>query len=79
MSRNAGFDEERIKSKCAAIEGLDFKIAECEEELRRVHEKAQEVLGKPKIVSVCACGTEISEGTKFCGKCGIKVTDTDGS
>lgn len=73
MFLKGGFDEERIKGKCEAIAGVDRQIKEKEEELTQIHLKAQQELGMPKTVSVCACGAPIYEDTKFCGKCGKKV------
>ena len=67
------FAEERLKAKCAGIFELDNQIKEKQKELAEVHTKAQEALGKPKAVGVCACGTEIYENAKFCGKCGAKL------
>lgn len=73
MSLKGSFDEERLKTKCAAVAALDGQIKQKEEELKEVHLKAQEALGKPKPIAVCTCGEEIYESTKFCGKCGKKV------
>lgn len=74
-----GFDEERInKGKCEAIAGLDRQIKEKEEELRQIHLKAEEALGRPKAISICDCGAGIYEGSKFCGKCGKKVEGVAG-
>ncbi len=73
MSLKGNFDEERLKTKCSAVAALDDQIKHKEEELKEIHLKAQEALGKPKPVTVCACGEAIYEGTKFCGKCGVKV------
>jgi len=73
MFLKGDLDEERLKSKCGPIAALDAQIKEKEEDLKVVHSKAQEALGKPKPVGVCACGAELYEGTKFCGKCGKKV------
>jgi len=67
------FDQERIKAKCEAIKVLDSQIKEKEEELKEIHRKADEALGKPKVVAVCGCGADIYEGAKFCAKCGKKI------
>jgi NADH pyrophosphatase NudC (nudix superfamily) len=68
-----GFDEERIKGRCEAIAGIDKQIKGKEEELAQTHLRAQEALGMPKAVAICACGAPIYESTKFCGRCGKKV------
>lgn len=68
-------DENRIRKKCEAIRELDSQIKENEEELRQVHLKAQEALGKPKTIAVCDCGAEIYKGAKFCRKCGKKIEE----
>jgi len=73
MFLKGGFDEERVKTKCSAVAAVDDQIRQKEEELKEVHLKAQEALGRPKPITVCACGEAIYEGTKFCGKCGMKV------
>jgi SMC interacting uncharacterized protein involved in chromosome segregation len=73
MSVKGGFDEERLKTKCSAVATLDDQIERKEEELKEVHLKAQEALGKPKPITVCTCGEAIFESTKFCGKCGTRV------
>lgn len=67
------FDMERIKEKCEKINGFDSQIKNKEEELRQLHLRTQETLGKPKASSVCECGAEINEGAKFCDTCGKKV------
>ncbi len=74
MHLNAAFDEDRLRTKSAAIGALDQQIKQKEIELTEIHVKAQEALGKPKPVAICACGAEIYEDTKFCGKCGARVS-----
>jgi hypothetical protein len=73
MFLKGGFDEERLKTKSSAVAAVDDQIKHKEDELKEVHLKAQEALGRPKPITVCACGEAIYEGTKFCGKCGMKV------
>ncbi len=73
MHVKGALDEERIRGKCEAIAGIDKQIKEKEEELTQVHLKAQQELGMPKAVAMCACGAAIYEGSKFWGKCGKKV------
>jgi NADH pyrophosphatase NudC (nudix superfamily) len=73
MHLKGSFDEERLRAKSAAIVTLDDQMRHKEKELKEVHAKAQEALGKPKPVAICTCGAEIYEGTKFCGKCGKNV------
>ena len=75
MFLKGSFDEERFKGKCEAIAGIDRQIKEKEEELRQIHCKAEEALGRPKAIGICDCGAEIYEGVKFCGKCGKKVQE----
>ncbi|HEV2352243.1 MAG TPA: zinc ribbon domain-containing protein [Terriglobia bacterium] len=75
MHLKSAFDEERLHIKSASIAALEEQIRAKEAELAETHAKAQEALGRPKPVGVCACGAEIHEGTKFCGKCG-KARDT---
>jgi NADH pyrophosphatase NudC (nudix superfamily) len=69
-------DEERLRTKNTAITALDEQIKQKESELTEIHAKAQEALGKPRPIAICACGAEIYEGAKFCGKCGKKVEAT---
>ena len=38
-----------------------------------IRAKAQEVLGKSTPIAICACGAEIHEDAKFCGKCGTRA------
>jgi NADH pyrophosphatase NudC (nudix superfamily) len=73
------FNEERLRAKCAAIKGLDTQIGEKEDELREIHSRAELALGKPKPIAVCACGTEIHGGAKFCGTCGRETKVTAGT
>lgn len=73
MSFGDGFDGERLKTKCSAVAALDDQIKKKGEELKEVHMKAAEALGKPKAIATCTCGEEIHEGTKFCGKCGTRI------
>lgn len=73
MHLKDAFDEERLRTKSAAIASLDEQIKQKENELAETHAKAQEALGKPKAIGVCACGAEIHEDAKFCGRCGAKV------
>jgi NADH pyrophosphatase NudC (nudix superfamily) len=73
MFLKGAFDDERLQAKSMAIAALDEQIKAKENELMETRARAQEALGKPKPIGVCACGAEIHEGTKFCGKCGAKV------
>jgi hypothetical protein len=73
MLLKGALDEERLRAKSAAIAALDDQIKQKEKELMETHAKAQEALGKPKPIAMCACGAELFEGAKFCGKCGKKV------
>jgi len=68
---------ERIRAKCEKVAALDQRIREKEEEIRRVHLKAQEALGGgPKeALAVCDCGVPIYEGIKFCGGCGKRAEE----
>jgi NADH pyrophosphatase NudC (nudix superfamily) len=75
MYLKSAFDEQRFRDKSAAISALDEQIKQKESELDEVRAKAQEALGKPKAVGICACGAEIHEGAKFCGNCGTKIMD----
>jgi hypothetical protein len=76
MVSKGEIDEERLKTKSSAIAAVDGEIEQKQEELKEVHLKAQQALGKPKPLKVCVCGEAIYEGTKFCGKCGKKVEIT---
>jgi hypothetical protein len=67
------FVEDRLRARSTAIQELDGQIQSKQKELAEIHGRAQEALGKPKVITTCACGTEIYQGTKFCGKCGKKV------
>ena len=66
-------DDERVRNRCTAIAELDRQIREKEDELRVIHAKAEERLGKAAAIARCGCGAEIQAGTKFCGKCGAKL------
>jgi predicted polyphosphate/ATP-dependent NAD kinase len=76
MVSKSEIDQERLKAKCSAIAAVDSEIKQKQEELREVHLKAQQALGRPKPLKVCDCGEAIYEGTKFCGKCGKRVEIT---
>ncbi len=71
VSRDS-FELERIREKCAAVGGLDERIRVLEKAIRELHAKSEEARGKRK-AAACACGAEIPEGAKFCGKCGKPV------
>jgi len=73
MLLKGALDEDRLRSRSAAISALDEQIQKKEDELTEIHGRAQEALGKPKPVAICDCGAEIYEGAKFCGKCGRKT------
>ncbi len=73
MHLNGSFDEERLHTVSAAIGDLDEEIQRKQGELAETHAKAQEALGKPRPVGVCACGASIYERDKFCGRCGRKT------
>lgn len=66
-------DEERLRAKGAAIAALDERTKQKEDELSEIHGRAHGTLGKPKPVAVCACGAEIYDGAKFCGRRGKKL------
>lgn len=67
-------DEATIRQKSALITGIEEQIKEKEEELRRIHERADKALGKQTAAGYCpSCGAEIYENAKFCGKCGSKI------
>lgn len=68
MVLKGDLDQERLRSKSAAITSLDEQIKKKESELIEVHAKAREDLGRPKPIAVCSCGAEVFEGAKFCGK-----------
>ena len=65
MSLKGSFDEERLKTKCSAVAAVDEQIKLNEEELKEVHLKAAEALGKSKAIAVCTCGQEIFGSTKL--------------
>jgi NADH pyrophosphatase NudC (nudix superfamily) len=77
MFQKNDFDTERIKNKCEYITRFDSQIEDTLEEIKNVHIKSQEALGKPRVIKTCDCGGEIHEGVRFCTKCGKKVI-TDG-
>lgn len=72
MHLNGSFDDERLHAVSAAIADLDEEIQRKQSELAETHARAQEALGKPRPVGVCACGASIYERDKFCGRCGRK-------
>ncbi len=71
MSRDSP-EPERVREKCRTVAGADERIRELEESVRNIHLKSQEALGKRK-AAACACGADIPDGAKFCGKCGKPV------
>jgi hypothetical protein len=73
MSSKGNLDEERLRTKCSAIAALDDRIKQKQEELKQVHLRAEEALGKSMPATICECGEAIYQGTKFCGKCGNRV------
>ena len=66
-------DEVRIRGKCDSVAEIAKQISTKEDEIRTVHAIAEENLGRPRPVSVCACGADIAQGVKFCVSCGKKV------
>ncbi len=73
MFLNGEFDEERVRSKCEAIRDLDSRVDDKQEELKQIQLSAKQALGQAVVVANCECGAELTEGAKFCGKCGRQV------
>jgi len=72
LSRD-NFDQSRVMSKYQEIAGIDQQIKVKEEEMQRLRAEAQAALGKPVTVGTCECGAPVSQGARFCAKCGRKV------
>lgn len=75
LSRN-NFDQARMMSKYEEIAGLDQQIRAKEEELQQLRVEAQTALGKAVVVGTCECGAPVSQGARFCAKCGRKVSES---
>ncbi len=65
-----GLNEEKIRTKCETVALLGSRIMEKELELKQLHVKAEEALGK----NFCTfCETELAENAIYCSKCGERV------
>lgn len=63
--RKNEMEDSEISEKCKTIAGFDYIIYENKKLIQEINERNQGY--------ICGCGTEISEGSKFCIGCGNKV------
>jgi ribosomal protein L40E len=69
-----GFNEEKVRTKCEMIALLSSQIHEKEIDLKRLHVKAEEALGK----SFCSsCESELPQRAMYCSKCGEKIEEIE--
>ena len=69
-----GFNEEKVRAKCEMIALLSSQIHEKEVDLKQLHVKAEEALGK----AFCAvCESELSERAMYCSNCGEKIANLE--
>ena len=69
----------RIEEKCGAIQDLDRKIQETENEMERIHRESEEFLGRSQgdssTLIKCECGAVLKKEAKFCAFCGKNVLE----
>ncbi len=69
----------RIEEKCGAIQDIDRKIQDAENEIMRVRKETEEFLGRTQSSFLsdikCNCGNMIKQGAKFCTSCGRNVSE----
>ncbi|NPV26076.1 MAG: zinc ribbon domain-containing protein [Firmicutes bacterium] len=76
MLKNDKFDLEKVNLKYARIAQIDQEIKNKEDELEEIHVKTQQTLGKPITSGFCPqCGNGVTQGAKFCAKCGHKIEE----
>ncbi len=59
MYRSGGFRDDVLAESCAAVLGIDARLAELDE-----------LLHHGRTVPRCACGAPVLRGTHFCPNCG---------
>jgi hypothetical protein len=66
MYRRGGFRDDLLAERCAALVGIDVRLAEIEELLHgRGH------------VPHCTCGAAVLRGAHFCPNCGRSLQPTE--
>ncbi len=72
MCTRGSVDEARLREKSQGIAAIETSIREKEEQIRAIQVRAAEALQGPvaRRVGQCACGGDLLEGSKFCGRCG---------
>jgi hypothetical protein len=68
MYRRGGFREDLLAERCAAVVGIDARLAEIEDLL---HMRSRNV---PR----CECGAPVLRGSHFCPNCGRTLDPDDG-
>lgn len=67
-----GFNEEKVRTRCEIIALLGSQAREKETELRQLHVKAEEALGK----SFCTfCDQELLPSAVYCSRCGERIEE----
>jgi predicted amidophosphoribosyltransferase len=69
MYRRGGFREDLLAERCAAVVGIDARLAEIEDLL---HMRSRNV---PR----CECGAAVLRGSHFCPNCGRTLDSEGGS
>ena len=68
MYRRGGFREDLLAERCAAVVGIDARLAEIEE-----------LLHARRNVPRCECGAPLLRGSHFCPNCGRPVARAAGN
>lgn len=68
MYRRGGFREDLLAERCAAVVGIDARLAEIDD-----------LLHPQRHARRCECGAPILRGSHFCPNCGRTLDDADSS
>ncbi len=79
MCQRGQVHQEGIHEAVTQIQALDHSIEALEKETARLETLAADTAwpaeGGEKPIATCTCGALLSEGSKFCGTCGINVQE----
>lgn len=72
MYHQNNFNEEKIRAKCEKVALFSSQIQEKELELKQLHQRTEEALGK----SFCfSCESELPTHAIYCSNCGEKISE----